>query len=270
MYQQFHLLNSLKAELQNEQYLLQQMRDIQKQLPKGYLAYKHDHFYRGVRYQGKWRQIPILDQLPENKQLITQLQTNRYLSKAVPILEKNCLCLKKMLSQFQLYNPVKVRASLSAHYQDFDFSPFLLPGDINPEKWLQAHYRKNSKYPQELKHFSKGGLPMRSKAEADIATMLEEFQLAFRYEPLIQVGQYEYAPDFCIVHPTHRLLILWEHFGMIDQPDYACKTIQKLNSYAENGYHLGLNLIMTYETKKHPLHFGHIQDCIKKYFLQPL
>ena len=85
MYQQFHLLNSLKAELQNEQYLLQQMRDVQKQLPKGYLAYKHDHFYRGVRYQGKWRKIPILDQLPENKQLITQLQTNRYLSKAVPI-----------------------------------------------------------------------------------------------------------------------------------------------------------------------------------------
>ena len=98
MYQQFHLLNSLKAELQNERYLLQQMRDVQKQLPKGYLACKHDHFYRGVRYQGKWRQIPISEQLPENKQLITQLQTNRYLSKAVPILEKNCLCLKKMLS----------------------------------------------------------------------------------------------------------------------------------------------------------------------------
>ena len=36
MYQQFHLLNSLKAELQNEQHLLQQMRDVQKQLPKGY------------------------------------------------------------------------------------------------------------------------------------------------------------------------------------------------------------------------------------------
>ena len=266
MYSQIQLLNHLQMELERETSLLQTLRQFRATLPAGYLSYKRGHFYRGISHEGKRLQIPISDWIPEREQLISELQANRHLAKALPILESNCSCLENALRDFRLYDPLQIQNSLPVHYQDYDVTPLLLAGDINPQTWADEEYPKNNKYLQELKHFSEGGLPTRSKAEADIATMLERHKLLFRYEPLIRIGSREYSPDFCILHPLHRLLIFWEHFGMMDKPDYAYNTMEKLSLYAGHGYFLGLNLIMTYETKEHPLHFGHIRNCIEQHF----
>ena len=53
----------------------------------------------------------------------------------------------------------------------------------------------------------------------------------------------------------------------MDDPIYINKTMEKLRIYAEHGYHLGDQLIMTWETGDHPLNFLHINDRIEKYLL---
>ena len=60
-------------------------------------------------------------------------------------------------------------------------------------------------------------------------------------------------PDFTIRNPRTGKLLYWEHFGKIDDPDYAHKTSRKLNTYISNNIIPDIDLITTYETKDHPL-----------------
>ncbi len=266
MYRQLTLYSELQKEFQRQRNLLRQLESLDDHLPRGYLPCKNGYLYRVVREKSQCYQLPISQDVPDRDSLITQLITRQHLKKALPILKSNCLCLKQFLKKFQIYDPNAIRSSLPEHYHTFDFSPISLPGDFDPEAWEREPYEKNTLYPEALKYRSEGGLLTRSKAEADIATILERNHLHFRYEPIITLGKKKAAPDFCVVHPVHRLLIYWEHFGQIDAADYACKTMEKLTDYASHGYYLGINLIMTYETKDQPLHFGHINKCIKQYF----
>ena len=57
----------------------------------------------------------------------------------------------------------------------------------------------------------------------------------------------------------------WEHFGMMDDPDYAARATEKLELYAENGFFPGKNLIITMETSAKPLSSKLLKSLIKTY-----
>ena len=57
----------------------------------------------------------------------------------------------------------------------------------------------------------------------------------------------------------------WEHFGMMDDPDYAARATEKLELYAENGFFPGKNLIITMETPAKPLSSKLLKSVIKTY-----
>lgn len=78
--------------------------------------------------------------------------------------------------------------------------------------------------------------------------------------------------DFCRLHPDFYCLNLrtrqefaWEHFGMMDDPDYASRAAEKLRLYAENGFFPGKNLIITMETTKQQLSSKMLREVIKAY-----
>lgn len=172
-----------------------------------------------------------------------------------------------MLEQFRPYVPKEISLSLADCYRDFDLSKIALTGEINPEEWSKLSYKYNTGFQENLKYRSESGLYTRSKAEADIATKLEQEQFHFRYEPQLTLGKHTFYPDFCALHRISHRPIYWEHFGAMDQPRYAHSACEKLRIYAEHGYYLGDNLIMTWETGKEPLNFPHINDRIQKYLL---
>ncbi len=53
---------------------------------------------------------------------------------------------------------------------------------------------------------------------------------------------------------------------MMDNPDYLEKALLKLDSYQRNGYFLGDNLIITYETGNHPLDTRLIENTILHFY----
>lgn len=55
-----------------------------------------------------------------------------------------------------------------------------------------------------------------------------------------------------------------EHFGKLDDKDYAETTLYKLNTYEKNGIYMGVNLFITYETGKKPLHAKALDGLLKK------
>ena len=101
----------------------------------------------------------------------------------------------------------------------------------NPSKWAGEPYEKNPINPEGLTCRSEYGLSVRSKSESIIASQLERYNIPFRYEALLQLEDQIYYPDFTILNPQDNWVIYWEHFGMVDDPEYARQMDNKLAEY---------------------------------------
>ncbi len=140
--------------------------------------------------------------------------------------------------------------------------PILKPVAYRAKQWVEegnpSTYRE-----EEKRHSSKGGLKVRSKAEAMIASCLEERGIPFRYEDRIRLQGGSAIPDFTIMNPTTGKKIYWEHLGMMDDMAYYESAIEKLAMYQTNGIYLGNNLILTVETLQQPLTYKTIQGMVE-------
>ena len=117
--------------------------------------------------------------------------------------------------------------------------------------------------PEALKFYTKMGIIVRSKSEVIIATALYDNNIKFEYEKAIKISDVIYYPDFT-VEKKNGDIILWEHLGLIDNPDYRNKAYRKILKYNENGYYQGQNLILTYETAESPLDPMDVEHEIEK------
>jgi hypothetical protein len=77
--------------------------------------------------------------------------------------------------------------------------------------------------------------PYKSKAEVQIARLLDREQIAFRYEhPLAVIDRSKtrvWYPDFSL--SDYGMII--EHFGMNDDPGYRKRAEHKMEVYRQNG-----------------------------------
>ena len=62
-------------------------------------------------------------------------------------------------------------------------------------------------------------------------------------------------------------VVIWEHFGIIDDPAYFDNMMKKIGLYISNGYLPGQNLIMTFESRTNPLTIDVVQEIITKYLV---
>ncbi len=100
--------------------------------------------------------------------------------------------------------------------------------------WAQAPYETCPYYPERKIHTAPGGLLVRSKLEAMIATLLTENNIPYRYEWALQLGNKIFYPDFTLRHPETGQLFYWEHLGKMDDPVYKEQAMLKLHHYAKH------------------------------------
>ena len=113
---------------------------------------------------------------------------------------------------------------------------------------------------------TKRGDYVRSKAEYNIANMLFDEEIPYKYEAEFMTvdGTYQ-RPDFTVMNPSTGKLFRWEHFGMMDKPEYVKKMINKLDLYRMSGLFPGNGLIITFDDGSHPLDTYFIRDIIDKF-----
>lgn len=115
--------------------------------------------------------------------------------------------------------------------------------------------------------YTASGVRVRSKSEVIIADALARAGVPYRYEyPVSVKGWGTLYPDFTCLRPGTRDETIWEHFGLMSDPDYAEVAIQKITRYAASGYILGKNLIASFETAETPLNLKQVQSYIKAHF----
>ena len=134
------------------------------------------------------------------------------------------------------------------------------------EEWKNAQYDRLEEYPESLNVQTITGDYVRSKSESMIYSMLVQKGIPFRYECKLILDSITIYPDFTIRHPRSGMFVIWEHFGLSDNSEYQSNMLSKHSIYLRNGYIPGYNLILTYETKDHPLSYHLINDITDHYF----
>lgn len=203
----------------------------------------------------------------KDKSLAEKLATKKYLLAKLKDLEN-----EKVATDMYLRHYSNGRKHTDCLFDSSTEFLKLLPASFTPisaelKTWMDAPYEKNTEHPEHLIHRVGPDEYVRSKSEAMIAKALKEHKIPYRYECKLILGDVELYPDFTIRHPRTGKLYYFEHFGLLDKPNYVKNMHSKLQLFTS--YHImpGINLIATFENNENPLTFEQVEAIIEFYFL---
>jgi len=183
-----------------------------------------------------------------NTPLISSLAQKDYDLKVLKKAQEEYKLLEKLLLCYD--NGVIEQIILNIHPERKSLiKPIILPDDEYVKQWLNVPYNKMGFKETAPEYFTINNERVRSKTELLIANALHAKSVPYRYEyPIVLNGAFTVHPDFMVLNVRLRKEYLWEHFGMMDNPDYAKKALKKISEYQINGYYPGRHLLITHET----------------------
>ncbi|MDD2483669.1 MAG: hypothetical protein PHQ50_01380 [Eubacteriales bacterium] len=193
------------------------------------------HYYAEVAGKEKY--------LSKKKEALTSaLQRKAFLEKSSVILQKNIALLSTCIEGYVNCNPVDARKELEERQNQL--TTFLNHSDCNE---MESASRL---FPEHLVHITPAGENVRSKSEAIIAGLLYANEIPYRYEKELRLNEKTYYPDFTIVRPHDGKVFYWEHFGMVDDPEYLKGMNKKIEEYRQNGISQWKNLLVSYDAEQ--------------------
>ena len=204
----------------------------------------------------------------QNQDQILDLSNIWYIQRVLPKLKKNLEATNKFLKTHSKCEEYDIAQIMPYQLQENNSNLFV-SRQVKISAWQSHPYTRNPYKPEGLIHDTARGEKVRSKSEVLIADCLFEYKLAYKPESPLRLKKSNKTiyPDFTIIHPESLKEIYWEHFGMMDNPEYAREANAKINALSQEGLFIGENLICTFETSDLPLTRGTIETYIKKYFL---
>ena len=213
--------------------------------------------------------------LAKNKELTKSLAQKEYDKNIVASVQLELALLKHTLKSYEkMYSKKHLAESIFEKLNPFRralIKPVRLPDDIYAQKWQAVPYKLKQLAPGTLEYLTAREDRVRSKSENIIADTLFRLKVPYRYEyPLslrnISGEKITLHPDFTCLDIHTRREFYWEHFGMMDKPDYAERAVQRLRLYERNNIFPGKNLIITTETAAQPINTRQIERLVKAVF----
>lgn len=126
---------------------------------------------------------------------------------------------------------------------------------------------KNKFFEQNLIHKTLKGDLVRSKSEVIIADALYRAGISYEYEKELDLGEDgKKSPDFTIENAESGITFYWEHCGMLGNPGYKKRWLEKKDVYLKHGIKEGENLIISEDGLDGSIDSVKIEELIKKYF----
>lgn len=133
--------------------------------------------------------------------------------------------------------------------------------------WSAMEYPRKEFREDMPELFTAKGERVRSKSEVIIANALCAAGIPYHYEMPLKLKKGRVIhPDFTVLRVQERKAILWEHLGMMDDHEYRLDALARMRDYETNGYYLGYNLIVTFETRKQPLDTRTVHGIVEQVF----
>lgn len=152
----------------------------------------------------------------------------------------------------------EIRA-LTKKLVEYDWSPEI-------QEWLDTSSKMEPYRPEKLVYRCRNGLLVRSKSEQLIGGALFYHKIPYKYEEPIDLNGITIIPDFTIFNPRTGDICLWEHFGLMSNPEYVARTLKKIGDYINNGFIPFENFIMTFESKTGGIDEVWIDRIIETFF----
>lgn len=137
--------------------------------------------------------------------------------------------------------------------------------------WESVTYSQDDSHPIDTEFYTIRNEHVRSKSEKIIADTLFQRRIPYRYEPPTTIipGRKPWRPDFVVLNPYTCVPMIWEHLGMMDDPDYCRSNLKKIRDYQKAGFFQGDKIIFSLESSDMPLSTIDINLIIDKYFDTP-
>ncbi len=263
------LSNLFRKEAENRRALIKQLKSDLEKYPPGNLHINKcrntTQYYMSFDANGSKRKYIAKSQIGFIRSLAQRSYCRRLLSTSqieLEVLEKLIRRLPKVEIADLYYNLPPERQKL--------ITPMYLSDEDYAKSWQSVPYNGLEIRENTLTYPTKRGELVRSKSEVIIANLLYEYGIPYKYEcPVYLEGLGNVYPDFTILNIHTREIIYWEHFGMMDDPEYAKKSLDKILLYELNDIFPGKNLIISHEASTKPLNIEIIKKMILVYILQP-
>lgn len=207
--------------------------------------------------------------LPKKQNLLAkQIIQKEYDIKLLRALKLEAKIIQKLCKNQKRNSPEQVYFKLNEKRKLFT-QPVTLPDEQYATKWNAVEYCKKPFYQDSPEFYTSKGERVRSKSEILIADALTRNKIPYHYEFPLQLktknNNIEIHPDFICLNLKKRREFIWEHFGMMDSPEYAENFVKKQALYQENGFFAGKNLLCTFETSEHPINLKQVELVIQNY-----
>lgn len=235
--------------------VLRQLSDRQSSYPEGNIQIERkNNKVNYYQYFGDNTSRKYLNK--SQTSLIATLAQKKYDLQAFNVIKarKDVLdqCITKLKNVDQKYSLTKIYENFPQELKPL-ITPILSYDEAYAKRW-QAVKHEKSTYPMEPIYKSKRGEYVRSKIELIIADKLFDAGVPYHYEAALKARNRIISyPDFLVLNTRTGKEYYWEHFGMMSDPEYLVKTLNKIETYAHNGFFLGENIIATFEGGNYPI-----------------
>jgi len=182
--------------------------------------------------------------ITKDPQKVRLLARKAYLMKRLQNLEFNLLLTKKHHRLYQTEEPIEIIRELPAFCQSMPIDCFFHPF---ARGWFESVSAEDCCTFDGRVYLTNSGIRVRSKSERTIADALDQYEIPYLYESKLSLGNLIRYPDFTINRPFGGELVLWEHFGRMDNAEYRKAANEKIALYGKYGFFPSENLICTYE-----------------------
>lgn len=232
--------------------------------PKGYIrvSYKHkcpQYYYLENRNERNGKYIN-----KKHQQLVKDIQLRDYNKRLKRELEHQLYSLRKCLASYSSEKLIQIYEKIPVPRKN-KITAKVISNSEYKEKWETTKYTPKTFDEAQTFLITANGEKVRSKSENIIADTLLRLETAYRYEAPVRIADITFHPDFICLNLRTRQEVLWEHLGLMDDENYATNAIEKIRLYEQSGYKLGENLILSAETREHPLNSQEVEKIINKY-----
>lgn len=198
---------------------------------------------------------------------IKALSQKRYDTELLKILKNLQVSYQKCL---KILESPSNKTQVKSVYDDLpsEIKQFVKQNIITHEGYIKEWQNKSYSslnLPPDLPYSTAKGERVRSKSEIIIADRLNLAGVPYHYEYPVDLKFTTLYPDFLVLNTRTLKTYAWEHLGMLDDPDYATRSKEKLELYARGNAFPGKNLIVTFETSKSPLSTDYVDALIEQY-----
>lgn len=135
-------------------------------------------------------------------------------------------------------------------------------------RWAAEPYEQSDRYPEEKDKETSRGLWVRSKSEMLICEKLYVFDVPFRYEQVLHIGNRSFALDFTFLDRNNNPFYL-EYCGIMNEPGYVKTFRWKRDLFEAVGISEWTNMIYIFE-KNNKISVKHIETIIREQILPRL